>query len=291
MTVLTIERRTLAPKLLAIAAAVALAAGLAALFNFFFEGEKVAQIQEVIVGTGDFAAGPAIAFSLSLVIGVTMIVVPCSFPMIFSLSPVAEEAKTARGWLMTMSLFTLGLVLPMAAVGALVGGIGSGLSELFSENAKAIAVSLYSAVGLFALLYALGEFGVLRLPSLTTSATPGFISRLPHYRRSFMLGLVIGGGLGIGCPFPTYHALLGWTAAVGSVWYGAALLGVNAIGRALPLFVIGLLFFAGVRPQTVTNWLQERRQTVKLVNGVGLTIVGAFLLIFWGVVVGLGLGA
>ncbi|MFQ5796488.1 MAG: cytochrome c biogenesis protein CcdA, partial [Candidatus Bipolaricaulia bacterium] len=201
------------------------------------------------------------------------------------------EAKTTRGWLATMGLFTLGLVLPMAAVGALVGGLGFGLRELFTENAKVIAVSLYSAVGVFALLYALGEFDLLRLPSLTTSAVPGFISKLSHYRRSFMLGLVIGGGLGIGCPFPTYHALLGWAAAVGSVWYGAALLSVNAIGRVLPLFVIGLLFFSGMRPQTVTHWLAQKRQTVKLVNGIGLTILGAFLLIFWGIIVGLGVGS
>ncbi|MFQ5794783.1 MAG: hypothetical protein ACE5JP_07025 [Candidatus Bipolaricaulia bacterium] len=221
--VLTVSGRRLSAKLLIIAAAIAVAAGLAVLFNSFFEGEAVAKIQEAIVGTGDFSAGPTIAFSLSLVIGITMIVVPCSFPMIFSLSPVAAEAKTTRGWLATMGLFTLGLALPMAAVGALVGGLGFGLRELFTENAKVIAVSLYSAVG--------------------------------------------------------------------SVWYGAALLGVNAIGRVLPLFVIGLLFFSGVRPQTVTHWLTQKRQTVKLVNGIGLTILGAFLLIFWGIIVGLGVGS
>lgn len=233
--------------------------------------------------------GALLGLVLSFLVGVTMIVVPCTFPMLFALSPVAEEARSRRGWLSTIGLFTLGLVGSMAAVGAIVALLGASLLDLFAEERArlTLTVLLYSAIGLFALAYALNEFGWLQLPGLPLAQLPGWARTLGRYPRSILLGLVVGGGLGVGCPAPTYYAVLLWDAAIGDPLYGAALLGINALGRVFPIFIIGSIFFAGAQPRSVSRWITERRATVKLINGVALTLLGGFLIVYWGLVVGL----
>ncbi|MBI3287184.1 MAG: sulfite exporter TauE/SafE family protein [Chloroflexi bacterium] len=233
--------------------------------------------------------GALLGLVLSFLVGVSMIVVPCTFPMVFALSPIAEEAKSRRGWLTTIGLFTLGLVGSMAAVGVIVALVGASLLNLFAEERArlTLTVLLYSAIGLFALAYALNEFGWLHLPGLPLVQLPGWARTLGRYPRSILLGLVVGGGLGVGCPAPTYYAVLLWDAAIGNPLYGAALLGINALGRVTPIFIIGSLFFAGAKPGSISRWITERRATVKLINGIALTLLGGFLIVYWGLVVGL----
>lgn len=235
------------------------------------------------------AAGPWLALGLSFLVGVTMIFVPCTFPMVYTLAPIAEEAKTRRGWVATIALFSLGLTAAMALVGAVISLVGQSLLGLFAtEEARlGLTLVLYSAIGIFALIYALGELGFLSLPSLPMAEMPRWARVLGRYPRSLVLGLVVGGGLGVGCPAPTYYTVLLFAATVGNPLFGAALLGVNALGRVVPIALLGSLFFAGASPRGTSMWITERRGTVKLVNGVALTLLGGFLLAYWTLGVGL----
>lgn len=237
------------------------------------------------------AAGIGTALGLSFLVGVSMIFVPCTFPMVFALSPLAEEAETRRGWLSAVGLFAVGLAGSMAMVGALVAILGSAVLTAFSDEAARLrlTLSLYTGIGIFALAYALHEFGFLQLPGLRQAGLPAWARRLSRRPRSLVLGTVVGGGLGVGCPAPTYYAVLLFAAAAGAPVFGAALLAMNALGRVAPVVLIGSLFFAGTAPGTVSRWVAERRGAMKLVNGVALTLMGGFLVVYWTLGVGLGL--
>ena len=279
------NRRWLALALSAIAAA-----ALALLWSRLISPQAVIGYQaDLLEGIG--AAGVWVALGLSFTIGVSMIFVPCTFPLVFALSPLAEEARTRRGWIAAITLFSLGLTAAMAAVGAIIALAGSALLGLFAEEQARLNLTLllYSMIGLFALAYALHEFGFFALPGLPMAEMPGWARTLGRYPRSLILGLVVGGGLGVGCPAPTYYALLLFDAAVGDALFGAALLAVNALGRVAPIVLIGSIFFAGTAPGTVSHWVAQRRAAVRIVNGVALTLLGGFLLTYWTVGVGLGL--
>ncbi len=196
-----------------------------------------------------------------------------------------QEAKTRTGWLASAIFFTLGNLLVAAMIGAVIGGAGGAILRSFTSRESVLAVSaiVYSLMGLSALGYALVEFGFLRLPVLGFhDGVPAAIAGLGYYPRSFVLGLVVGGGFTVGCPFPTYQVILGWIAVTGGVLTGAVVLGAYGVGRALPVFIIGLVLFAGIRPQVLTGWIRDRRELMRQINGLGLTILATFLLTYWG---------
>lgn len=201
-----------------------------------------------------------------------------------------QEAKTRTGWLVSAGLFTLGNVIVAALIGALVGATGGAIVQAFTSRQTVLAVSavVYSAVGLFALAYGLLEFGFIKLPvPALHGSVPGFVQRLSYYPRSFSLGLVVGGGFTVGCPFPTYHIILSWIAATGSLPLGAAVLGLYGVGRAFPVFVVGLMLFAGIKPAALTRWIREHGALVHQINGLGLTLFAAFMLSYWGLLLSL----
>lgn len=277
-------------RILALVMAGALAVFLALVWDRMVNTPAVIGFQAGLL-EGIRTAGPGVALGLSFLVGVSMIFVPCTFPMVYTLAPIAEEAKTRRGWVATIALFSLGLTAAMALVGVIISLVGQRLLTLFStEQARlGLTLFLYSAIGIFALIYALGELGFLSLPSLPMAEMPRWARGMGRYPRSLTLGLVVGGGLGVGCPAPTYYTVLLFAATVGNPLFGAALLGVNALGRVAPIALIGTLFFAGTSPRRISGWITERRAVIKMVNGVALTLLGGFLLAYWTLGVGLGI--
>ena len=151
------------------------------------------------------------------------------------------------------------------------------------------AVIVFSLVGLAVLYFGLAEFGYLRQRSFLSGIfhkAQEQTLKLGGYKKSFTTGAVMGGALGVGCPFPTYHAVLLWIAVIGNPFYGALLGGVLALGRILPLVVFGLLTSTKISPQKMAQWISSKKEAVHLVNGVGLVILGIFSITFWIVFVG-----
>ena len=201
-----------------------------------------------------------------------------------------QEAQTRTGWLVSAVLFTLGNVIVAASVGAIVGGAGGAIVQAFTNQRTVLTVStvVYTLLGLFALAYGLVEFGFVKLPVPGLHRqVPGVVQTLGYYPRSFVLGLVLGGGFTVGCPFPTYHVILGWIAVTGSVLVGGLVLGVYGLGRAFPVFVVGLVLFAGVQPRLLTRCIRHHRDLIHQINGLGLTVFAAFMLTYWGVLLSL----
>ena len=99
------------------------------------------------------------------------------------------------------------------------------------------------------------------------------------------MGAVIGGGFGVGCPFPTYQAVLAFIAAIGSPAVGAAALGANAIGRVIPIFIVGSLIIGGIGARKVFSWIERKSESIHMLNGSALALLGTFMIVYWTILV------
>ena len=99
------------------------------------------------------------------------------------------------------------------------------------------------------------------------------------------MGAALGGGFGVGCPFPTYQAILARAALVGNPLYGALVLAANALGRSAPLFLIGRLAYGGSEQRAIARWLVGNSVRARLINGTALAAFAGLMLLLWGVLV------
>lgn len=242
------------------------------------------RLQRSTVGTTDVTA-LAVGAALAFVSGVTMIFTPCGMPLIFTLNSMAREGRErGRSWVPPFALFTVGIVTVMAIWGAVIGAAGHGIVSFLAKPSRRFTLTeiLYSTLGALALLMALWEFGWVHLRRLNRPrALPSGLARLGPYPRSLAMGAALGGGFGVGCPFPTYQAVLAWAALVGNPFYGAAVVGANALGRAAPLYVLGGVAYAGAEQRAISRWLLGNSRRAKLINGTGLAVFAGLMLVLW----------
>lgn len=231
----------------------------------------------------------SIGVALAFVAGVTMIFTPCGMPLILGLNAMAREGKEkGHSWVPPFALFTVGIAAVMAVWGLVIGGVGHGIVSFLASPGNRFTVTevLYSVLGVLALLMALWEFRFVRLPRLGGQrAIPERVARLNPYPRSLAMGAALGGGFGVGCPVPTYQAILAWAALVGNPFYGAAVLAANALGRAAPLFLIGRLAYGGTEQGKIARWLLNNSGRARLINGTALAAFASLMLLLWGVLV------
>lgn len=215
--------------------------------------------------------GQTVGLTLSFAAGLSMIVLPCTFPLVFVLVPLAMGEKPKKGLIMAF-LFGLGLIITLSLYGAAVaiGGQIFGLAK--------ISMYMYLTAGIAALLFGLSELKLIRLkiPSYG-GTTPQFITKQGDYLKAFFMGLFLGNA-GIACPNPATYVILTYIAGTGSVAYGVALQAVNGLGRFLPLLAIVILAIAGVN---ASMWLMKKEKVIKAATGWMLVFLGAIIIV-WG---------
>ena len=223
-------------------------------------------------------------------IGASMIVLPCGFPSVFVVPSVLTSRKRLDQRVVLALLFLSGSALLLAAAGVVLGFAGAGILDLLStDRAKmTLAVGVFSFLGLLSVGYGLSELGYLRLPSLQARLSgPDLPPEEKPYQRSLVLGATFGGGLGIGCPMPTYYVILGWVVAAANPLYGAVLMASYGLGRVAPALAIGGLITAGASRAVVSRRLALVRERTAAPTGLLLVALGAYLMILFGVVLGL----
>ncbi len=282
----TSARRVPWPALVGLA--IALVAGVAVASTFWMtdvlNAETIANWQKSVTAG---QSGPAVvtAMVIALGIGASMVVLPCGFPAVFAVPTILEGETNTAGRLRALTAFTIGGVLPLAIVGALLGVAGDGLWALLSDghSRKVFAAVTYSLLGAGAIVYALSDFGLLHVRAAFERVTgPSLPAQDAPARRSFVLGATFGGGLGIACPMPTYYALLGWVVVAATAWYGALVLTAYGLGRMLVPVVLGLLIVAGASRRTVSRRLVAAHERVQWVSGVVMAGLGIFLVTLFG---------
>lgn len=164
----------------------------------------------------------------ALLAGVLSLISPCSallLPAFF-----AYAFDSLRHLVFKTLIFLAGLITVLVPIGAGVGSIGAFMVDhrstiILIGGIIIIALGIYTFFG--------GGFSLpfSNLSSKAKGSGPGSV---------FFLGAVYGfAGF---CAGPLLGAVLTTAAVSASVWYGAAIMAAYAVGMAIPLFVLALLW-------------------------------------------------
>lgn len=220
--------------------------------------------------------GQTVNLAFAYVVGLSMIVLPCTLPLAFVIVPLAMGKSPKKGLLMSI-YFGLGLALMLSIYGLFVALVGQalGLDQAVSE-AGTVSKILFIIGGLAAFTFGLAELNLIKfkIPSFSGSY-PKFIQNQGDYLKAFFLGLFLGNA-GVGCPNPLFYVLLGDIAVVGSVVNGWWLGFIHGIGRATPLVFLAILGILGVN---AVSDIAKKTAVVKKWTGVSLILLGAFIFI------------
>lgn len=220
--------------------------------------------------------GQTVNFVFSYVVGLSMIVLPCTLPLALVIVPLAMTKKPKRGLLMAL-YFGLGLTITLSLYGIFVAFIGKiiGLDQAIVE-ASTVSRVLFIIGGAAAYMFGLSELNLIKfsVPSFG-GGYPVFIQRRKDYLKAFLLGLFLGNA-GVGCPNPLFYVLLGDIAVVGSVSYGWLLGFIHGLGRATPLVFLSILGILGVNAVT---GIAQKAVLVKKFTATMLIVLGAFIFI------------
>lgn len=244
----------------------ALVVSLFVLFSFVFLGI----IFSFTVGM--VGANNTVSYSSWLVIayvaGLSMIILPCTMPVVFVIVPLSMGHGYKKGLGMSL-LFGAGLVATITLYGLGIAVLGS------TASLDQISFIMFVIAGIIAYMFGLSQLRLVDLKMPTYSGTPKFILNRGDYAKSLFMGLLLGNA-GVGCPNPMFYWLLIYIAGTGSVEVGSSLGLVHGVGRAIPLILISALAIIGVN---TTKGLVANRAKIENMTGWMLVFLGSFLII------------
>lgn len=213
---------------------------------------------------------PAIALAASAAWGVLSIVLsPChlaSIPLIVGF--ISEQGQvTMRRAFWTSTLFAVGILITIAAIGAITAAMGRMMGDVGRWGNYFVA-GIFFLVGLHLL-------GMVPMPW----SAPGQVGiRRKGLLAAFMLGLVFGVALGP-CTFAYMAPMLGVTfkLAKSAPLYGVSLLLAYGVGHCVVIVAAGS---STELVQRFLNWNEQSRGVtiVKGVCGVLVLLAGGYLL-------------
>lgn len=206
---------------------------------------------------------------LSYAAGLSMIVLPCTLPLVFVIMPLAAGKGYVKGFTMAL-LFGLGITITLTIYGIVLGWLGKTLG--LSRGAAWVL----PVIGVLAYVFGLSEMGSfrLRIPSLSM---PQFVQRGGDYWKSLTMGLVLG-NVGVACPNPLFYVLLAYMATLANPLSSASIAFVHGLGRATPLILMAILAILGVE---AGRFIATKRIAIEKWTGFGLLVFGAFAIVAW----------
>src|SRR3972149_2924986 len=199
--------------------------------------------------------------------GISNIVLPCTLPLVFIIVPLARAAGNARKGLVMSVLCGAGLTITLSIYGAAIAQVGKYLGL---DDATRI---MYGLAGLAALIFGLSELKLINFKLPTYMRMPGFIQKRGDYVKVFLLGLLLGNA-GVGCPNPVTYIILTFAATTGDWIQGALLMGVNGIGRVVPLLFLTVMGILGVN---AVGGLTKRMDAIRKFTAWALVVLGSFI--------------
>jgi len=214
---------------------------------------------------------PLIALAAAIVWGILSIVLsPChlaSIPLIVGFISERGQVTTRRAF-WTSTLFAVGILVTIAAIGALTAAAGRMMGDVGRYGNHFVAI-IFFAVGLHLL-------GVIPMP-FSGAGQVGM--KRKGFLAAFILGLVFGIALGP-CTFAYMAPMLGVTfkLAATNFLYGALLLLAYGVGHC------AVIVAAGTSTELVQRFLNWNEQSqgvavVKIICGI-LVILGGVWLIY-----------
>jgi len=237
------------------------------LFSLIFVGAVFAVTNETAISAGNELSYPS-WLVIAYLAGLSMIILPCTLPLVFIIVPLSMGKGAKKGLSMAM-LFGAGLTITIALYGFGIGALGQ------TVNLDQISVYMFLIAGIAAFLFGLSQLKLFELKLPSYSGTPKFIQNRGDYSKSFFMGLLLGNA-GVGCPNPMFYWLLIYIAGTGNMEIGASLGAVHGVGRAIPLILLSVLAIIGVN---ATKGITSSRITIEKLTGWMLIVIGAFLII------------
>jgi len=237
------------------------------LFSLIFVGGIFGITNDTAISAGHELSYPS-WLVISYLAGLSMIILPCTLPLVFIIIPLSMGKGGKKGLFMAL-LFGAGLTITIMFYGLGIGILGQ------TADLDQISIYMFLIAGVAAFLFGLSQLKLLELKLPTYSGTPKFIQNRGDYSKSFFMGLLLGNA-GVGCPNPMFYWLLIYVASTGSAEIGASLGVVHGVGRAIPLILLSVLAIIGVN---ATKGITASRQNIEKITGWMLIVIGAFLII------------
>ncbi len=238
-----------------------------ALVSMMIMGAVFAATHDTAVRAGTDVSYPS-WLALSYVAGLSMIVLPCTLPLVLIIVPLSMGRGARRGPIMAL-LFGAGLTGTIAVYGMGASVLGGTVGL---DNAS---LYMFLAAGLAAFVFGLSQLGLVRLRLPSYSGTPRLIQERGDYLKALFMGLLLGNA-GVGCPNPLFYWLLIYAAGTGSAEIGASLGAVHGLGRAVPLVLLSVLAVMGIN---ASRGLAANRVRIEKASGWMLIVIGSFLII------------
>ena len=218
-----------------------------------------------LIATTEYLPG----YSLAYYSGVSMILLPCTFPMVLAMIPLVGMAGGVRRGLLTAIMFGLGVAISMAMFGSGIAALGAYIGL---DKGPRLG---FGIGGLAAVILSLSGLGLLKTKMPGLNIGTGRITKgMPFYASALMFGLTLGDA-GIGCPNPAFFVLASYISTVGDVVQGGVLGLLHGIGRATPLLFVAALALMGVN---IRGGLAKARERLFTVANFAFLGVGAFFL-------------
>ncbi len=237
------------------------------MFSLIFVGGIFVTTNEIAIGADQELSYPSWLI-ISYLAGLSMIILPCTLPLVFIIVPLSMGKGGKKGLTMAL-LFGAGLTITISLYGVGIGILGQ------SADLDDISSYMFLIAGVAAFIFGLSQLKLFELKLPTYSGTPKFIQNRGDYSKSFFMGLLLGNA-GVGCPNPMFYWLLIYVASTGSIEIGASLGAVHGVGRAIPLILLSVLAIIGVN---YTRGITVNRENIEKLTGWLLIIIGAFLII------------
>src|ERR1041385_5037873 len=145
-------------------------------------------------------------------------------------------------------LYTLGMTLGAAIIGAALGTVGLGVRWIFDLGYDSHARGILLVVALAALIGGLRDLRVLRLPLPQPFKQVPFywLQVFGPYKTGFLWGLFIGLAFSTMIGFSLYYVLAFWVLLIGQPLVGATALAIYGLTQGLLLLVEMQVITAGV---------------------------------------------
>jgi cytochrome c-type biogenesis protein len=209
-------------------------------------------------------ATPALAMTAAFGWGILSIILsPChlvSIPLVIGF--INEQGRITLGKAFRLSLvFALGILITIAAIGAITAGMGRMMGDIGKWGNYLVAI-IFFIIGLYLL-------GIIQL-SWGNSATQNIV-RKKGYLAALVMGLIFGVALGP-CTFAYMAPMLGvaFRVAATNLPYAIMLMLAFGLGHCLVIVLAGTLT---ERVQLYLNWTEKSKAASILRKACGILVI------------------
>lgn len=193
--------------------------------------------------------------------------------------PIVYGERQAGKKSMALWVYTAGSVAGAAALGGLLGFVGSALPQEVSGYRMGTVALVVT--GLLSLIYGAHELELLRAfaPQCRWQVPQQWSTSLPKNLCSLLYGAGLGVGVATRIQVGTFYPVLFWALLVGNPILSSLCMAVYGLGRAVPLLLMAWALTDHEENFRFSLVLHRYKPIIHFVNGLALGSVGSCLLV------------